>query len=84
MQSETRSIAVQSVGHGGTGWPTEAIVLTAVFGAILGLVAALSTAAIVVVVVVKIRARRAAGSDNSSLVIHKSTYTCAPIACSYS
>ena len=82
VQSETRSIAVQSIGpqHGGAGWPTEALVLVIA----LGLVAALSTAAIVVVVVVKTRARRAAGSDNSSLVIHKSTYTCAPIACSYS
>ena len=65
VQSETRSIAVQSVGlqHGGAGWPTEAIVLTAVFAS--GFVAVLSIVAIVVVVVINIRTRRAAGSDGS-------------------
>ena len=58
VQSETRSIAVQSVGpqHGGTGWPTEAIVLTAVFGAIV--VALIVFGGLVLPI---IRARRAAG-----------------------
>ena len=69
VQSETRSIAVQSIGpqHGGTRWPTEAIVAVAVLGAVLGAVVGLSVVGLGVVLK-RIRTKRAAGSDH---------YTCA-------
>ena len=65
VQSETRSIAVQSIGpqHGGTRWPTEAIVAVSVFGAFV-------VALIVVGVVFKIvRANRAAGIGHCTLLV---------------
>ena len=70
VQSETRSIAVQSIGpqHDGAKWPTEAIVLVGVFTAVVGLGVVVLCVLGLGVVLKRIRTNRAAGSDH---------YTCA-------